>query len=90
MKNFIENVISHNLVPCLKFKRIQWAGQVQILLLDHVPEKVLKAELMAIDQWVDSRLNGKNFSSVATGDWIHKIEHLRGRNYGISRLDYGL
>jgi hypothetical protein len=41
MKNFIENVISCNLVPCIKFKRIQWAGQVQILFLDHVPEKVL-------------------------------------------------
>ena len=58
VKNFIENVISCNLVPCIKFKRIQWAGQVQILL-DHEPEKVLKAELLAIDQWVDSRLSWK-------------------------------
>jgi hypothetical protein len=59
MKNFIENVISSNLVPCIKFKRIQWAGQVQILLLDDVSAKVLNAELLAIDQWVDSHLNGK-------------------------------
>jgi hypothetical protein len=59
MKNFIMNVISCNLVPCIKFKRIQWAGQVHRLFLDHVPEKVLKAGLLAIDRWVDSRLNEK-------------------------------
>jgi hypothetical protein len=59
MKNFIENVMSSNLVSRIKFKRIQWAGQVQILLLDHVPKKVLKVELLTIDQWVDLHLNGK-------------------------------
>jgi len=59
MKNFIEYVISCNLVLCIKFKRIRWTVQVQILLLDHEPKEVLKAELLAIDQWVDSRLSGK-------------------------------
>jgi len=53
LKNIIENIISCNIVPCIKFKRIQWTGQVQILLLDHEPKEVLKAELLVIDQWVD-------------------------------------
>jgi hypothetical protein len=33
-----------DLVSCIKFKRLQWAGHVQRLPLDHIPKKALKAE----------------------------------------------
>ena len=46
MKNFIENreYKDLDLVSCIKFKRLQWAGHVQRLPLDCIPKKALKAE----------------------------------------------
>jgi hypothetical protein len=37
-----------DLVSCIKFERLQWAGHVQRLLpLDCIPEKALKAKFTA-------------------------------------------
>jgi len=33
-----------DLVLCIKFKRLQWAGHVQRLPLNHIPKKAMKAE----------------------------------------------
>jgi hypothetical protein len=33
-----------DLVSCIKFKRLQWAGHVERLPVSHLPRKALKAE----------------------------------------------
>jgi hypothetical protein len=77
MKNFIEN-INLDLVSCIKFKRLQWAGHVQRLPLDCVPKKAMKAE------FTGNRQVGRRRFKLEEGVKEDAVRLLRCRNWKLT------